>query len=154
MAKQTDPETARKRAWLSRYKESLVEQKRLAETLQELRSRSTSISAPLPGARSAPTGFHSDRVANSVQQIADTEQRLQAEQIRGADVAAEIINAAFTQLPLNHAQVLVFQYIDLLNADQTARKINLCKNTVMGYRSAALAALKLPEGSTIPPSEI
>lgn len=145
MPKQIDPEKERKRAWLNRYRESLAEQKHLAEALQELRDRSTSISAPLSAARSAPTGTHSDRVADSVQRITDMEQRLQAEQIRGADIAAEIINAAFTQLPLLQAQALVRQYVDFQTAAETGKDLGYKKGTIMQARCEALAALELPE---------
>ena len=143
---QTDQQaTERKRAWLNRYRESIDRQKHLAETLQELRSRSTSICAPLCAAKSAPTGAHSDRVADSVQRIEEAERRLQAEQTRGQGIAVEIINIAYTQLPLKYAQALVGQYIELLTAEQSARKIGIRKGSVMNYRSAALAALELPE---------
>lgn len=145
MAKQTDPETARKRAWLNRYRDSLAAQKRLAEALQELRSRATSIRAPLPGARSASTGLYSDRVADSVQRIADAEQRLLAEQQRGQIIATEIINAVFAQLPLKYAQVLLCQYIDGMDITQTAQRLNLSASTVPGYRRKAFASLKLSE---------
>lgn len=143
--KEINPETERKRAWLNRYRESLAEQKRLADRLAELRSRSTSISAPLSGARSAPTGSHSDRVADSVQQIAATEQRLQAEQERGQDIAVEIINAAFEQLQLLQAQALVRQYVNLQTVAETAEELGYKKNTIAQARCAALAAFVVPE---------
>ena len=143
--KPQDPETERKRAWLNRYRESLAEQKHLAEALQELRSRATSISAPMSEARSAPTGSHSDRVADSVQRIADMEQRLYAEQIRGSDIATEIINAAFEQLPLLQAQTLVRQYVNLQTVAETSKELGYKKDTIAHNRCAALAALKLPE---------
>lgn len=145
MVKQLDPETARKKAWLSRYRESLAEQRRLADQLEEERDRATSISAPLSAARSAPTGSHSDRVADSVQRIAAAEQRLQAEQIRGADIAAEIINAAFEQLPLLQAQALVRQYVNLQTAAETGKELGYKKGTIAHARCEALAALVVPE---------
>lgn len=143
MVKQQNPETERKRAWLNRYRESLNEQQRLFYTLKEIRSRSTSICVSLNPARSAPTGTHSDRVADSTQQIAEVERKLQAEQQRGQDIAAEIITAAF-KMPSQYAQVLCCQYLDCLTADQTARKVGLCAATVLHYRSKALALLEVP----------
>ena len=143
--KELDPETARKKAWLNRYRESVAEQKRLADQLEEERDRATSISAPLCAARSAPTGSHSDRVADSVQRIAAAEQRLQAEQERGQDIAFEIINAAFDQLPLLQAQALVRQYVNFQTAAETARELGYKKNTIAQARSKALAALVVPE---------
>ena len=44
MEKQQNPEIERKRAWLNRYRESLAEQRRIAEQLEEARDRSTSVS--------------------------------------------------------------------------------------------------------------
>ena len=50
MEKQQNPEIERKRAWLNRYRESLAEQRRIAEQLEEARDRSTSICVSLnPG---------------------------------------------------------------------------------------------------------
>lgn len=144
--KELDPETARKKAWLNRYRESVAEQKRLTDQLEEERDRATSISAPLCAARSAPTGSHSDRVADSVQRIAAAEQRLQAEQERGQDIAFEIINAAFDQLPLLQAQALVRQYVDLQTAAETAKALGYKKGTIAHARCEALAALVVPEG--------
>lgn len=45
----------RKRAWLNRYRESIAEQRRIAEQLEEARSLSTSICVSLNPGRSAPT---------------------------------------------------------------------------------------------------
>ena len=143
--RQTDPETERKRVWLNRYRESIIKQKRLSETLQELRSRSTSICAPLCSAKSAPTGTHSDRVADNVQRIADAEQRLQAEQLRGLEISSEIVNAAFDQLPLQYARALIGQYVDFESAEQTARKIGVRWTSITQYRRRAIIMLKLPE---------
>ena len=144
MPRQSDPETERKRAWLNRYRESLAEQRRIAEQLEEARDRSTSISVSLNPAKSAPTGSHSDRVADSVQRIAALESKLQDEQCRGQNIAVEIIDAAY-KLPIKYAQVLCKQYLDFLTAAQTGDKINLSTATVLHYRSAALAALTIPE---------
>lgn len=141
----TDPETERKRAWLNRYRESIDKQKRLAETLQELRSRSTSICAPLCAAKSAPTGAHSDRVADSVQRIEEAERRLQAEQIRGLEISDEIMNAAFDQLPWQYARTLIGQYVKLESAAQTAWKLGLRKTSISQYRKRAVTMLRLPE---------
>ena len=52
-AKQPDPERERKRAWLNRYRDSLAEQRRIAEQLAEVRSRSTSICVSLNPAKAA-----------------------------------------------------------------------------------------------------
>lgn len=52
MEKQKNPETERKRAWLNRYRESLAEQRRIAEQLEEARDRSTSICVSLNPSRS------------------------------------------------------------------------------------------------------
>ena len=52
-AKQPDPERERKRAWLNRYRESLAEQRRIAERLAEVRSCSTSICVSLNPAKAA-----------------------------------------------------------------------------------------------------
>ena len=145
--KKQDPETERKRAWLNRYRESLAQQRRIAEQLNEARSRSTSICVSLNPAKSAPTNAHSDRVADSVQHIAALESKLQEEQERGQGIATEIINVLYNQpqLTLNQVRALVCQYIDGLTAPETAKKINLSTGTVLHYRIAALAALTIPE---------
>ena len=94
-AKQPDPERERKRAWLNRYRESLAEQRRLAEQLAEVRSLSTSICVSLNPAKAAPTNAHSDRVADSVQRITALERKLQDEQQRGQDIATQIIDTVY-----------------------------------------------------------
>ena len=141
-AKQPDPERERKRAWLNRYRDSLAEQRRIAERLAEVRSRSTSICVSLN-----PTNAHSDRVADSVQRITTLEKKLQDEQQRGQNIATEIINALYDQrqLTLNQIRVLCCQYIDGLNCAQTADKVGLSPTSISGYRRTALAALTIPE---------
>lgn len=148
MVKQQNPETERKRAWLNRYRESLSEQRRIAEQLEEARDRSTSICVSLNPGRSAPTGTHSDRTADSVQRITALEKKLQAEQCRGQDIATEIINVLYDQqqLTLNQIRVLCCQYLDGMNCAQTADKVGLSPCSVPNYRRAALAALTIPEG--------
>ncbi len=147
MPRPTDPETERKRAWLNRYRESLAEQRRIAEQLEEARDRSTSICVSLNPSRSSPTGTHSDRVADSVQRITALEKKLYEEQCRGQDIAAEIINVVYGQskLTLNHMRVLCCQYIDGMNCAQTAAKVGLSPTSIPNYRRTALAALELPE---------
>ena len=75
MEKQQNPEIERKRAWLNRYRDSLAEQRRLAEQLAEVRSLSTSICVNLNPAKAAPTNAHSDRVADSVQRIDELQRK-------------------------------------------------------------------------------
>ena len=147
--KQPDPEREQKRAWLNRYRESLNEQRRIAEQLEEARSRSTSICVSLNPAKAAPTNAHSDRVADSVQRIAALEKKLQEEQCRGQDIAVEIINVLYDQrqLTLNQIRVLCCQYIDGLTVPKTADKIFLSPDTVKNYRIKALAAFELPEST-------
>ena len=145
MVKQWNPENERKRAWLNRYRESLAEQRRIAEQLEEARDRSTSICVSLNPGRSTPTGTHSDRVADSVQRITALEKKLQAEQQRGQEIAVEIINAAFDQLPLLQAQALVRQYVNLQTAAETAKALGYKKGTIAHARCEALAALVMPE---------
>lgn len=144
-AKQPDPERERKRAWLNRYRDSLAEQRRLAEQLAEVRSLSTSICVNLNPAKAAPTNAHSDRVADSVQRITALERKLQDEQQRGQDIATEIIGTVYDQLPLMLAKVLVCQYINCLTGPETADKIGLSPDTVKNYRIKALAAFVVPE---------
>ena len=147
MARQSDPEIERKRAWLNRYRESLAEQRRMMEQLEEARDRSTSICVSLNPGRSAPTGTHSDRTADSVQRITALEKKLQDEQRRGQDIATEIINVLYDQpqLTLNQIRVLCCQYIDGMNCAQTADKVGLSPCNVPNYRRTALAALTIPE---------
>lgn len=145
MVKQWNPENERKRAWLNRYRESLAEQRRIAEQLEEARDRSTSICVSLNPGRSTPTGTHSDRVADSVQRITALEKKLQAEQQRGQEIAVEIINAAFDQLPLLQAQALIRQYVNLQTAAETAKALGYKKGTIAHARCEALAALVVPE---------
>lgn len=144
-----DPERERKRAWLNRYRESLAEQRRIAEQLEEARDRSTSICVNLNPAKAAPTNTHSDRVADSVQCIAALEKKLQDEQQRGQDIAVEIINVLYDQrqLTLNQIRVLCCQYIDGLTVPKTADKIFLSPDTVKNYRIKALAAFELPKSA-------
>ena len=84
-------------------------------------------------------------MADSVQRITDTEQRLQVEQLRGQNIATEIINAAFEQLPLLQAQAIVRQYINLQTAAETAKELGYKKGTIAHARCEALDALRLPE---------
>lgn len=144
-AKQPDPERERKRAWLNRYRESLAEQRRIAERLAEVRSLSTSICVSLNPAKAAPTNAHSDRVADSVQRITALERKLQDEQQRGQDIATEIIDAVYDQLPLMLAKVLVCQHINCLTVPETADKIGISPDTAKNYRVKALAAFVVPE---------
>lgn len=146
-AKQPDPERERKRAWLNRYRDSLAEQRRIAEQLEEARSLSTSICVSLNPAKAAPTNAHSDHVADSVQRITALERKLQDEQQRGQNIATEIINALYDQrqLTLNQIRVLCCQYIDGLTVPKTADKIGLSSDTVKNYRIKALAAFVVPE---------
>ena len=147
MEKQQNPDIERKRTWLNRYRESLAEQRRIAEQLEEARDRSTSICVSLNPGRSAPTGTYSDRTADSVQRITALERKLQDEQQRGQNIATEIINALYDQrqLTLNQIRVLCCQYIDCLNCAQTADKVGLSPTSISGYRRTALAALTIPE---------
>lgn len=105
MEKQQNPDIERKRTWLNRYRESLAEQRRIAEQLEEARDRSTSICVSLNPGRSAPTGTHSDRTADSVQRITALERKLQDEQQRGQNIATEIINALYDQRQLTLNQI-------------------------------------------------
>ena len=150
MEKQPDLERERKRAWLNRYRESLAEQRRIMEQLEEARDRSTSISVSLNPCRSSPTGTHSDRVADSVQRIAALERKLQAEQQCGEEIRVEIINVLYDQpqLTLNQVRVLCCQYIDELNCAQTADNVGLSPTSIPNYRRTALAALIIPEDCT------
>ena len=147
MARQSNPENERKRAWLNRYRESLAEQHRMMEQLEEARARSTSICVSLNPGRSSPTGTHSDRTADSVQRITALEKKLLDEQCRGQDIATEIINVLYDQpqLTLNQIRVLVCQYIDGMNCAQTADKVGLSVQSIANYRRTALAALTIPE---------
>ena len=147
MEKQQNPEIERKRAWLNRYRESLAEQRRIAEQLEEARDRSTSICVSLNPGRSAPTGTHSDRTADSVQRITALEKKLQDEQQCGQNIATEIINVLYDQrqLTLNQIRVLCCQYIDGLTVPETADKIGISPDTVKNYRVKALAAFVIPE---------
>lgn len=146
-AKQPDQERERKRAWLNRYRESIAEQRRIAERLAEVRSRSMSICVSLNPAKAAPTNAHSDRVADSVQRITALEKKLQDEQQRGQNIVTEIINALYDQqqLTLNQIRVLCCQYIDGLTIPETADKIGISPDTVKSYRVKALAAFVIPE---------
>ena len=143
MVKQPDPEAERKRAWLSRYRQSLAEQQYLACAIQEVRSRSLSISVTIAPGRTAPTGAHSDRVADSVQRLDALERQLRQEQQRGQAIAAEIITAAY-KLPCKLAEVLCCQYLDGMSTTQTARKMGLSASAVSNRKRAALAALDVP----------
>ena len=144
-AKQSDPERERKRAWLNRYRESLAEQRRTMEQLAEVRSLSTSICVSLNPAKAAPTNAHSDRVADSVQRITALEKKLQDEQCRGQNIATEIINVLYEQLPLKYAKVLCCQYIKCLNVSKTADETGLSPDTVVNYRKKAIVDFKVPE---------
>lgn len=147
MEKQQNPDIERKRTWLNRYRESLAEQRRIAEQLEEARDRSTSICVSLNPGRSAPTGTHSDRTADSVQRITALEKKLQDEQQCGQNIATEIINVLYDQrqLTLNKIRVLCCQYIDGLTVPETADKIGISPDTVKNYRVKALAAFVIPE---------
>ena len=147
--KQPAPERERKHAWLNCYRDSLAEQRRIAEQLEEARSLSTSICVSLNPAKAAPTNAHSDRAADSVQRIAALEKKLQDEQQRGQNIAAEIINFLYDQrqLTLNKIRVLCCQYIDGLTVPETADKIGISPDTVTNYRVKALADFELPENA-------
>lgn len=148
-SKQPDPEREHKRAWLNRYQESLAAQRRLVDQLEEARSRSTSICVSLNPAKAAPTNMHTDRVADSAQQIIELERKLQNEQQRGEKIRVEIIGTLFDQqqLTINQINVLCCQYIDGIDCAQTAAKTGLNRSTISGYRHAALTAFELPESA-------
>ena len=76
--KELDPEIERKKAWLNRYQDSLRRQARLAFLIEDARDQATSLQSP-GGVRTAPTGVHSDRVANAVQRLDELQRKYIAE---------------------------------------------------------------------------
>ena len=146
---QTDhqtPENDLKRQWLGRYLDSRRKQERLAEQLKEVRSRATSVSQSWNPTKSSPTNAHSDRVADSVQQIEELERQLREEQERGQAVGSEIIHALYV-LPLESFTALLCQYIDGMNKAEIAREMGKRPNTVSGYIRKGLNLLVLPENT-------
>lgn len=135
-----------KRAWLRRYLDSLKRQQRIMDQIEEARDRATSIHSALNPVYSAPTGTHSDRVADAVQEITALEKRLQSEQQRGVQAAAEIIAAIFA-LPFQSSQVLNYRYIYGMTTAQIAKEMRLVESTIYKYSREGLELLQMPDGS-------
>ena len=131
-----------KMAWLCRYRDSLKRQERLKADIAEVRGRSVGMVQNW-NIRTGPTGSYTDRVADTAQQIDRLERKLQQEQQRGQEIAAEIIITAYT-LPMKYAEVLCCLYLDGLTFAQTANKTGLAATTVQSYKKKAIAALALP----------
>lgn len=135
-----------KRQWLGRYLDSRMKQERLAEQLKEVRSRATSISQSWNPAKSSPTNAHSDRVADSVQQIEELERQLREEQERGQAVGSEIIHALYV-LPLESFTALCCRYIDGMKNTEIAHEMDKGLSTVGDYIRKGLNLLVLPENT-------
>ena len=142
--KQLDPETERKKAWLNRYQDSLRRQERLAFLIEDARDQATSLQSP-GGVRTAPTGVHSDRVANAVQRI-DTLQREYAAEIeRGFLIRAEIQTSLDALPDILQTLVLYYRYLQGLKFDSVCREVDRSRATITKLHAEALAALQLPE---------
>ena len=147
MARQSDPETERKRAWLNRYQDSLRRQRLLLFQVEDARSYATSIQAAPGGARTAYTGTYSDRVANAVQRIDELQRKYIAEVERGYQVYDEI-QAAINALPdTMQAMALYYRYLQGMKGDLICVKLDRSRATVTKLLSTGLAALEVPENS-------
>lgn len=146
MDNQQRQEIELKRAWLRRYLDSLKKQQRIMKQIEEERDQATSIRSALNPVYSAPTGTHSDHVADAVQGITALEERLQREQQRGAQAAAEIIAAIFA-LPFQSAQVLSYRYIYGMTEARIAKEMRLVESTICKYSREGLELLQIPDSS-------
>lgn len=144
MVKQLDPETARKKAWLNRYQDSLRRQKRLAFLIEEARSEATSLQSP-GRVRTAPTGVYSDRVANAVQRIDELQQDYSAEVEHGDQIRAEIKTAIEALPEIMQILVLYHRYLQGEKVETVCCSVGCSVSTFRRLHIAALAALKLPE---------
>lgn len=143
--KELDPETARKKAWLNRYQDSLRRQARLAFLIEDARDQATSLQSP-GGVRTAPTGVHSDRVANAVQRIDTLQREYAAEVEHGIQIRAEIQTAIEALPDIMQTLVLYHRYLQGLKFDAVCREVDRSYCTVRTLHIAALAALVVPEG--------
>lgn len=149
MSRQLNPETERKRAWLNRYRESLNEQNHIMEQLKEARSRSTSICVSLNPAKSAPTGSHSDRAADSIERILDLQQKLDTEVSRGVELALEIGAAIKNIRDPDQQLILEIFYLSIKprTMAQVAYYMDITQRHARRVIAAAFDALDVPEAA-------
>ena len=115
--------------------------------LEEAHSRATSIQA-------APTGIHSDRVADSVQRIDELQRKYIAEVEQGYQVYDEI-QAAIEALPDIRQTIAVhYHYLQDMKIDFICVKLDLSKSTVAKLLSAALDALEVPDAAASMPGGV
>ena len=97
------------------------------------------------GVRTAPTGVHSDRVANAVQRIDTLQREYAAEVEHGIQVRAEIKTAIEALPDIMQTLVLYHRYLQGLKFDAVCREVDRSYCTVRTLHIAALAALVVPE---------
>lgn len=142
--KELDPEIARKKAWLNRYQDSLRRQARLAFLIEDARDQATSLQSP-GGVRTAPTGVHSDRVANAVQRIDTLQREYAAEVEQGCQIYAEIQTAIEALPDIMQTMAVYYRYLQGMKIDLVCVKLERSASTVTKLLAAALDALEVPE---------
>lgn len=143
-----------KKEWLYRYQDSLHRQEWLLSQLEEAHSRATSIQAALGGIHTAPTGIHSDRVADSVQHIDELQRKYIAEVEQGYQIYDEI-QAAIEALPDIRQTIAVhYHYLQDMKIDFICVKLDLSKSTVAKLLSTALDALEVPDAAASMPGGV
>ena len=151
--KELNPETARKKAWLNRYQDSLRRQARLAFLIEDARDQATSLQSP-GGVRTAPTGVHSDRVANAVQRIDTLQREYAAEVEHGIQIRAEIKTAIEALPDIRQTIAVHYHYLQDMKIDFICVKLDLSKSTVARLLSTALDALEVPDAAVSMPGGV
>lgn len=145
--KQQNPEIERKIAWLNRYQDSLRTQKQLVSQIETARSAATSIQSPGGDIHTAPTGVHSDRVADAVQRIDLLQREYAAEVEHGVQIRAEIKTAIEALPDFMQTLVLYYRYLQGMKFDNVCRETGRTYWTIRTLHTTALDALELPEDS-------
>ena len=121
-------------------------QARLAFRIEDARDQATSLQSP-GEVRTAPTGVHSDRVANAVQRIDTLQREYAAEVDRGNQIRAEIQTAIEALPDFMQTLVLYHRYLQGLKFDAVCREVDRSRAAITKLHAAALDALVVPEGS-------
>lgn len=144
----TENEQKEKKDWLSRYQESLRKEKRLKETLREVRSRAESTTQALSGM--PPAGGQRSKVESGAILLAAYTMQLNEQIVDGEAIRAEI-EAAVGRLkdPLQR-EVLYWRYIKgedgrPMDLWKVGNKLYISERHARRLFSQALVNLELPE---------
>lgn len=139
-----------KKAWLYRYQNSLHRQAILLSQIDDAKEYATSIQAAPGGVHTAPTGTHSDHVADSVQRIDELQRKYTAEVEQGYQIYDEI-QAAIEGVPGEVEQlILYYSFLRGKEAEEIALLVERDISRVYRLRSKAIKEFTVPEDCTAP----